>query len=192
MAKGVLWRSQLARLIQILLALESGRNLNASGLAKLCEVSPRTVYRDLDTLILAGVPIEFRPETQGYRIAPGRSSTSPGRNLKALPCFSNGAKCRALVRFSAEVSDEFRSRFPSKLVPTSSTFVASEESCLEIGFDGMDQAVAALLPFAESFEVLEPPELRSRLRDMCERIARRHAAMPTAGRAISDRGSVAC
>lgn len=62
-------RDRLARLLQILVALRAGPT-NAAGLARICEVSRRTIYRDLSALELAGVPVRYRPERQGYEIAP--------------------------------------------------------------------------------------------------------------------------
>lgn len=63
-------RAQLARLIQILLRLQTpGRPPNAGDLAEACEVSRRTIYRDLEALVLAGVPIAYRRDRQGYALA---------------------------------------------------------------------------------------------------------------------------
>lgn len=67
--------SQLARLISILTLLKSRRVLTASELSDKFEVSIRTVYRDIQKLIEAGVPvitIEGRGYTlmEGYTVAP--------------------------------------------------------------------------------------------------------------------------
>lgn len=61
-------RTQLARLLQLILAIQSGRHPNANQLASLCEVSRRTIYRDLDALIRAGVPVRYRTDRQGYEL----------------------------------------------------------------------------------------------------------------------------
>lgn len=67
----MLCRSQLSRLLQMILALRSGRFPNANQLAELCEVSRRTVYRDLDALLRAGVPVRYRSDRQGYELGAG-------------------------------------------------------------------------------------------------------------------------
>ncbi len=66
----VLGRSQLTRLLQLILALRSGRYPNARELAETCEVSRRTIYRDLEALAIAGVPVRYRSDRQGYYLAP--------------------------------------------------------------------------------------------------------------------------
>ena len=48
---------KLERLIYILLALLNKRQITAKEIAELFEISTRTVYRDMDTLSLAGIPI---------------------------------------------------------------------------------------------------------------------------------------
>ncbi len=57
----VLRRGQLVRLLQIIVALQSGRRPNVRGLAALCEASRRTIFRDLDTVEEAGIPVESDP-----------------------------------------------------------------------------------------------------------------------------------
>jgi predicted DNA-binding transcriptional regulator YafY len=69
-------RDQISRLFQILFAMRAGHP-NAGDLAALCEVSPRTIYRDLAALELAGVPIQYRTDSQGYQIAPSFSLPVP-------------------------------------------------------------------------------------------------------------------
>jgi len=73
-------RSQLTRLMQLILALQASPYPSARQLADLCEVSMRTIYRDLETLKMAGVPVQYFPERQGYKLAPGFVFQPP--NLK--------------------------------------------------------------------------------------------------------------
>jgi predicted DNA-binding transcriptional regulator YafY len=73
----VVGRTQLARLLQLILALRAGRYPNARDLAEVCEVSRRTIYRDLETLEVAGVPVRYVAERQGYELAVGFAFEPP-------------------------------------------------------------------------------------------------------------------
>ncbi len=82
----------LCRLLQIVLALQSDRRPNARQLAEECEVSRRTIFRDLETIALAGIPVEYDPARQGYRIAsptPVRSAGLEEREIQALAVLLN-------------------------------------------------------------------------------------------------------
>ena len=61
--------SQLSRLLQLVLTLQSDNFPNADELARRCEVSRRTIYRDLEILAAAGVMVRYRPDRQGYQLA---------------------------------------------------------------------------------------------------------------------------
>lgn len=64
-------RSQLCRLLQLILALQANRFPNARRLAEVCEVSTRTIYRDLETLTGAGFPVRYEADRQGYYLPSG-------------------------------------------------------------------------------------------------------------------------
>ena len=59
------------------MAIQSDRFPNARMLAERCEVSRRTIYRDLETLAAAGIPVHYRPDRQGYQLARGYSLAAP-------------------------------------------------------------------------------------------------------------------
>lgn len=55
--------------MKLLQILQSGGGQNAEGLAKQSGVSRRTLFRDLQTLRSAGVPLEFDPDQNRYSLA---------------------------------------------------------------------------------------------------------------------------
>ncbi len=59
----------LGRLLKLVFILQSRSYPNAKELAERCEVSRRTIYRDLELLSEARVPVRFRPDRQGYELA---------------------------------------------------------------------------------------------------------------------------
>ncbi len=62
-------RFPLARLIQLIVLLQTERCPNARWLAEICEVSRRTIYRDLAALAGAGIAVLYRSDRQGYQLA---------------------------------------------------------------------------------------------------------------------------
>jgi predicted DNA-binding transcriptional regulator YafY len=61
-----------SRLLSILLSLQARGRLTASGMAEALEVSERTIYRDIDQLSAAGIPvIADRGRTGGFKLADG-------------------------------------------------------------------------------------------------------------------------
>ncbi len=60
------------RLFGILLQLRRGKTISATDLAEQFEVSPRTIYRDVDTLSVLGVPVYAeRGREGGFRLLEG-------------------------------------------------------------------------------------------------------------------------
>jgi len=59
---------RLARLMKIVTLVRAQNNLRRKDLANKCEVSVRTIQRDIDTLIYAGIPIFWAED--GYEIMP--------------------------------------------------------------------------------------------------------------------------
>ncbi len=56
--------------MQILTALQAGKNYTADDLANMFETSRRTIFRDLKELQAVGIPYKFNPKTHGYAIDP--------------------------------------------------------------------------------------------------------------------------
>ena len=64
-------REHLARLFKMVLLLQTERFPNARELSERCEVSRRTIYRDLELLAAAGIPVRYRQDREGYQLARG-------------------------------------------------------------------------------------------------------------------------
>jgi len=62
--------TRIARLTAILTRLQNGKLVTANQLAAKFSVSVRTIYRDIKTLELAGVPV-YAEEGKGYRLMEG-------------------------------------------------------------------------------------------------------------------------
>lgn len=62
--------TRIARLTAILTSLQSGKLVTANQLAAKFSVSVRTIYRDMKTLELAGVPV-YTEEGKGYSLMEG-------------------------------------------------------------------------------------------------------------------------
>lgn len=72
---------RITRLVRLLRMLQDGKGRDTDGLAKACGVGRRTVFRDLDTLRSAGVPLEFDTKSRRYSIF--RGSFGPPADLTA-------------------------------------------------------------------------------------------------------------
>jgi proteasome accessory factor B len=77
---------RITRLLKLLQMLQSGSGQNVSGLARDCGVSRRTMFRDLEALRVAGVPIDYDQDLDRYSI-PG-SYFLPPINFTAAEALS--------------------------------------------------------------------------------------------------------
>ena len=56
---------KIDRLVSIIMILLERKKISASELAEMFEVTPRTIYRDIEAISLAGVPIVTYPGVNG-------------------------------------------------------------------------------------------------------------------------------
>ncbi|MFL9903707.1 HTH domain-containing protein [Paraburkholderia fungorum] len=118
-----------SRLLSILMTLQARGRVTAQSLADECAVSLRTIYRDIDALSAAGVPIQSeRGAEGGYRllevfVSPfarsaariGEADPVDGWRTVTLPVGSVRQACAELLRFGTEADvlapPELRARF---------------------------------------------------------------------------------
>jgi proteasome accessory factor B len=62
---------RINRIFEILAALQGGRGHNIDSLAQLCGISRRTVFRDLESLREAGLPLSYSEIDGAYRLEGG-------------------------------------------------------------------------------------------------------------------------
>ncbi|MBS0210670.1 MAG: WYL domain-containing protein [Planctomycetes bacterium] len=61
-------KTRIVRLVELISLLQAGPGHTASSLARECGVSRRTIFRDLEILRQAGVPLEFNDDRQRYHV----------------------------------------------------------------------------------------------------------------------------
>src|SRR4029079_19222022 len=93
---------RITRLLQLLQMLQSGAGANANGLSQACGVNKRTIFRDLESLRQAGVPLAFDKEENRYSI-PGAFFLPP-TNFTA-------AEALSLVALASEMGQSDRLPF---------------------------------------------------------------------------------
>jgi predicted DNA-binding transcriptional regulator YafY len=97
-----------SRLLSLQMLLETRGRMSARELAQLLEVSPRTLYRDVDQLAAAGVPIySERGRSGGFQLIDGWKTTLTGFTAsEAQAVFMAGlAGPAAQLGLGREVSD---------------------------------------------------------------------------------------
>jgi proteasome accessory factor B len=100
-------RLPLARLLQLVMILQTERFPNVRRLAEACAVSRRTIYRDLTILETAGLSIVYMPEQQGYQL---------GRECLLQPPQLDEREALAILMLSrfGSIPDPFGSLLPAR------------------------------------------------------------------------------
>ena len=116
--------TQLARLIHVLTLLKSKRLLTATELSDKFDVSVRTIYRDIQKLIEAGVPvitIEGRGYTlmDGYTVAPVQFTEKEANALITAQHLVNRSNDSSFVTDFEEALTKIKSVFRSSILEKS-------------------------------------------------------------------------
>ncbi|MFP4976759.1 helix-turn-helix transcriptional regulator [Paenibacillus sp. CN-4] len=143
---------KLDRLLSMTMALlGSNRRLSANELAERFEVSLRTVYRDVETLNLAGIPVaSYSGPEGGYEIMPGYSIEKQALTIDQLLSLYSAVKSISSATGSvqlAELLERIGALIPNHASPSAdnslnlqfaSNLDVKEEVCV------LDQAVRSL------------------------------------------------
>lgn len=88
--------TRVHRLLRILSLLQGARGWNARALAQECETSVRTIYRDIEQLQAAGVPVHFDSKANRYRV--NGSFFMPPVHLTAEEALALSALCEHISK----------------------------------------------------------------------------------------------
>jgi predicted DNA-binding transcriptional regulator YafY len=163
------------RLITLLGALQTRGRMTAGELAAALEVSERTIYRDIEALSGAGVPVyAVRGSQGGFELLGGTGSRD--RDATRWPAgLTAGRAARARIRLSpqgrrlaAVLGRPNRLRLRGD--PAAEGWV---EASLRI--ESLDSALPDLLALGAEVEVLAPPALRRLVAETAQQVASLHS-----------------
>jgi predicted DNA-binding transcriptional regulator YafY len=163
-----------SRLVQLLSLLQEHGRLTTSQLAVQLEVSARTVLRDIEALSSAGVPVYgVRGQQGGFELIEGFTSDLPAIRLQAArPPSSGRARIwlsprgrRLAILLGRPAGMKVRKGQPGR------------DGWLQawIPVDSPEATVLDILALGAEAELIDPPELRTMIREAAQRIARLHS-----------------
>ncbi|MEM6372703.1 MAG: YafY family protein [Pseudomonadota bacterium] len=110
------------RLFDIIQILRDGNLHTAQGIAEACAVSVRTIYRDMDTLVASGVPVQGERGV-GYRITEAISLPPLTLTVEELEALNLGmaivaeAADTALKSAAQSLADKIDAALPERAIP---------------------------------------------------------------------------
>ena len=157
------------RLITLLRLLQTRGRLTAGELASELEVSERTVFRDIEALSGAGVPV--------YAVRGSRGGFELLDSLPAPVSWPDVDRYRRAVRATVRVTPHGRRLAAVLGRPAGLRVRKGEGEWMEgsIRIDSIDDAVRELLVLGTEVEVVRPLVLRRLVRDSAQRIADMYA-----------------
>lgn len=177
---------RLSRLLRIIDVLQSGRVYNSQDLAQLCGVSRRTVFRDIAALQDAGLSVLQDESRRGYflpnrtRVSPAESPAAgpPGFSLKRF--LGDAWHVSRDPRGPQEVVIQFASEVARNVAEMNrhhtqkSEFLPGGRLEFRVTVDGLEEISWWILGFGDRAVVLQPSELRDRLRRHAENMLRNY------------------
>lgn len=114
--------TRVHRLLRLIILLQAHRGMNIRDLARVCEMSQRTLYRDIDTLCASGVPVFYDEQTEGYQL--GREFFMPPVDLTPEEAFAvvsvleevAGRKQIPFMDAAGRAIEKIRSHFPLRVL----------------------------------------------------------------------------
>lgn len=151
--------------------------MTAAALAVELEVSERTIFRDIDALSGAGVPVyAVRGAQGGFELLAGFDEQLPVPGGRGV---GGPGGIRATVRVSPQGRRLLS--LAGRPVGLSVRRVTVDEVGWVTGtarFESADAAVGEVLAMAGELEVVRPVALRARVRDAATRVVAVHYAVP--------------
>lgn len=152
--------------------------MTAAQLAEQLEVSQRTILRDIEALGSAGFPVyAVRGSQGGFELLDGFIGDLPGPRSAPGPIRATADLRRARIRLSPRGRRiaALNGR-PASLRIRRSLSPAGREDWVEawLTTDSPDTTVMDIMALAAEAEVMDPPELRARIRDVALKIAELH------------------
>lgn len=153
--------------------------MTASDLAAELEVSQRTVLRDIEALGSAGIPVyPVRGKLGGFELIEGFTSDLPGTRLHHRPPAPAARATRATIWLSPRGRRlaVLLGRPAGVKIRKSAAPAARRDGWVQawIPVESADDTVADMLALGAEAELIDPPELRAKIREAALRIAMLH------------------